>query len=111
MANEENIKKHQFKKGQSGNPAGSPVGAFSRSSIAKRWLETLEKSKNPITGLYEDLTQEDIMTLAVLKKARQGDVRAYDALMNSVYGKPKESKDITVNEEPRLFPNLTYDDI
>ena len=111
MANEENIKKHQFKKGQSGNPAGRPVGSFSRSSIAKRWLETLEKSKNPITGLYEDLTQEDIMTLAVLKKARQGDVRAYDALMNSVYGKPKESKDITVNEEPRLFPNLTYDDI
>ena len=63
MANEENIKKHQFKKGQSGNPAGRPVGAFSRSSIAKRWLETLEKSKNPITGLYEDLTQEDICLL------------------------------------------------
>ena len=103
MANEENLKKHQFKKGQSGNPLGRPVGAFSRSSIAKRWLETLEKSKNPITGLYEDLTQEDIMTLAVLKKARQGDVRAYESLMDSGYGKAVQTNDVNVNRDGPLF--------
>lgn len=111
MAGADNIKKHEFKKGQSGNPAGRPVGSKNRSTIAKKWLETPEQFKNPITGEIEELTQEDIGTLALIKKMRSGDVRAYDSLMNSVYGKPKESKDITVNEEPRLFPNLTYDDI
>ena len=79
MANEQNL--NPFKKGQSGNPKGRPVGKKSRSTIAKKWLETPEKFKNPITGEIEELTQEDIGTLALIKKMRSGDVRAYDSLM------------------------------
>ena len=79
MANDENIKPFEFKKGQSGNPAGRPKGSKNRSTIAKKWLETMEKFKNPITGEIEELTQEDIGTLALIKKMRQGDVRAYDS--------------------------------
>ena len=83
----EDIEKHQFKKGESGNPAGRPKGARNRSTIAKKWLEMEEKVKNPITGQDEKLEQQDIMTLALIKKARLGDVQAYKELMDSGYGK------------------------
>lgn len=34
------------------------------------------------------MSQEDLMTLAMIKKAREGDVAAYKALMDSGYGAP-----------------------
>lgn len=88
MANEDNIKKHEFKKGQSGNPKGRPKGALNRSTIAKKWLEATRKGKNPITGQDETLSQEDVITLALMRKAMDGDVSAYKALMDSGYGAP-----------------------
>lgn len=89
----DNIKDHQFKKGESGNPNGRPKGSLNRSTIVKRWLETLEKAKNPITGHEESMSQEDIITLALIKKARKGDTQAYKALMDSGYGAPKQTVD------------------
>jgi hypothetical protein len=103
MAGADNIKKHEFKKGQSGNPAGRPVGSKNRSTIAKKWLETPEQFKNPITGEIEELTQEDIGTLALIKKMRSGDVRAYDSLMDSAHGKAIQTNDVNVNPELPLF--------
>ena len=111
MANEENL--NPFKKGQSGNPKGRPVGKKSRSTIAKKWLETPEKFKNPITGEIEELTQEDIGTLALIKKMRSGDVRAYDSLMDSAHGKAIQTNDVIVNpkESPFInFPTDQFDD-
>lgn len=96
MANENNLK--PFKKGQSGNPNGRPKGKLNRATIAKKWLEINEKIKNPITGEYETLSQEDIITLGLLKKARKGDVGAYKALMDSGYGKLKDFVDINSSE-------------
>jgi len=101
MANEENL--NPFKKGQSGNPAGRPKGSKNRSTIAKKWLETPEKFKNPITGELEELTQEDIGTLALIKKMRQGDVRAYDSLMDSAHGKAIQTNDINLDRDLPLF--------
>ena len=79
MAGADNIKKHEFKKGQSGDPAGRPVGTKNRSTIAKKWLDTPEQFKNPITGEIEELTKGDIGTLALINNIRSGDVRAYDS--------------------------------
>lgn len=84
----EDIKKHEFKKGESGNPSGRPKGSKNRSTIARHWLEINQKLKNPITGDSETMSQEDLMTLALIKKAREGDVTAYKALMDSGYGAP-----------------------
>jgi hypothetical protein len=106
MAGADNIKKHEFKKGQSGNPAGRPVGSKNRSTIAKKWLETVQKSKNPISGELEDLSQEDMITLAILKKARTGDVRAYKELMDSLYGSAKETIDLNTNDVGIDFDEL-----
>lgn len=88
MANNENLK--PFKPGQSGNPAGRKKGSKNRSTIAREWLAANTNIKNPLTGQSEDLSQEDIITLALIKKARRGNVAAYQALMDSAWGKPTQ---------------------
>lgn len=79
-----------FKPGQSGNPKGRPKGAKSRSTVIKRWLEAMDKGKNPMTGEVENMSVEDKMTLALIGKALKGDTQAYKALMDSAYGQPKQ---------------------
>lgn len=102
MPNPENITDKKFPKGQSGNPNGRPKGSRNRSTVAKQWLEVAQKIKNPITGADETLEQQDIMTLALIKKAREGDVSAYKELMDSAYGKSIQI-DHNHNVEPRVF--------
>jgi len=95
-------------KGESGNPAGRPKGSKNRSTIARRWLEVNQSLKNPITGENETMSQEDLMTLALIKKAREGDVNAYKALMDSGYGAPVQQIEQTNIEIP-LFPDVQED--
>ena len=105
----EDIKKHEFKKGESGNPNGRPKGAKNRSTIARRWLEVNQNLKNPLTGEDETMSQEDLITLSIIKKARDGDVSAYKALMDSGYGAPLQQIEQTNIEQP-LFPDVNTDD-
>ena len=90
----------RWQKGESGNPNGRPKGAKNRSTIARYWLEVNQSLKNPLTGDTETMSQEDLMTLALIKKAREGDVNAYKALMDSGYGAPiqqVEQKNVEVD--------------
>jgi len=48
------------------------------------------------------------MTLALIKKAREGDVNAYKALMDSGYGAPVQQIEQTLLEQP-LFPDVQTD--
>jgi hypothetical protein len=98
-----------FEKGESGNPNGRPKGSRNRSTIARRWLEVNQKLKNPLTSEEETMSQEDLMTLALIKKARDGDVNAYKALMDSGYGAPVQQIEQTNIEQP-LFPDVNTDD-
>tara|TARA_R110002072_G_scaffold241395_1_gene400250 strand:+ start:84 stop:437 length:354 start_codon:yes stop_codon:yes gene_type:complete len=102
----EDIKKHQFKKGQSGNLKGRRVGSKNRSTIAKKWLKVESKVTNPLSGVEEYLTQEDIMTLAMIKKGRNGDVPAYKAVNDSAYGQPKETLDVNADAPSIDFRKL-----
>tara|TARA_R100000951_G_scaffold31675_1_gene27114 strand:+ start:1110 stop:1442 length:333 start_codon:yes stop_codon:yes gene_type:complete len=86
MPNPENLR--PAKKGEVRNPKGKPKGTRNRSTIAREWLEVSQFITNPITGEKEKLEQQDIMTLGIIKKARDGDVNAYKALMDSAYGQP-----------------------
>jgi len=110
MANEENLK--PFKKGEVTNPNGRPVGSKNRSTIARKWLCVEQSAKNPLTGEDEKLSQEDLITLAQIKKARNGDVNAYKALMDSGFGAPKQTteSEVTLNnfdlKEVLKFDNL-----
>ncbi len=78
----------RWEKGESGNPKGRPVGSKNRNTIVRYWLEVCQKEKNSLTGDIENLSQEDLMTLALIKKAKDGNVNAYNSLMNSGYGSP-----------------------
>jgi hypothetical protein len=98
----------RWEKGESGNPAGRPKGSKNRSTIARQWLEVNQSLKNPITGENETMSQEDLMTLALIKKAREGDVNAYKALMDSGYGAPVQQIEQTNIEIP-LFPDVQED--
>ena len=98
MPNEENLKKFSAEYQPEKN--GRPKGSRNRSTIARLWLETTQKAKNPITGVEETLTQEDLGTLAMVKKMRDGDVSAYKALMDSGYGAPVQQIAQTNIEQP-----------
>jgi hypothetical protein len=100
----------RWEKGESGNPAGRPKGSKNRSTIARQWLEVNQSLKNPLTGEQETMSQEDLMTLALIKKAREGDVSAYKALMDSGYGQPLQQIEQTILEQP-LFPDVHTDDV
>jgi hypothetical protein len=104
MANEENLIPAQ--KGEVRNPNGRPKGSKNRSTIARKWLEVNQSLKNPLTGESETMSQEDLMTLALIKKAREGDVAAYKALMDSGYGAPLQQIEQTNIEQP-LFPDVS----
>lgn len=80
-----------FKKGQSGNPKGKKPGTRSRKTIVKQWIEVEQKIRNPLTGVEEVLTQEDIMVLAQINLARKGHLGAYRELMDTMYGKLTEN--------------------
>ena len=105
MPNPENLK--PFSKDYQPEKNGRPKGSKNRSTIARKWLEAAESIKNPITGESEYLSQEDIMTLALIKKARNGDVQAYQKLMDSGYGMPTQQIDVTA-ERP-IFNALDLD--
>ena len=87
MPNEQNL--IPAKKGEIRNPRGRGH-ARGRATIVRDWLMVEQKFKNPLTGQEEILSQADIMTLAVINKARKGDVIAFRELMDSGYGKNQE---------------------
>lgn len=108
MANKDNLKP-AWQKGESGNPKGRPKGAKNRSTIARYWLDVNQKLKNPLTGIEEVMSQEDLMTLALIKKGREGDVSAYRALMDSGYGAPIQQVEQTQTNID--LSDLTTDEI
>ena len=107
MPKEDNLKK--FSSEYQPEKNGRPKGSRNRSTIARLWLETTQKAKNPITGVEETLSQEELGTLAMVKKMRDGDVSAYKALMDSGYGAPVQQIEQTNIELP-LFPDVKIED-
>ena len=77
MPKEDNLKK--FSSQYQPEKNRRPKRSKNRSTIAKYWLEVNQSLKNPLTGEQETMSQEDLMTLALIKKAREGDVNAYSS--------------------------------
>ena len=108
MPNEQNL--IPAKKGDIRNPKGSGH-ARGRATIVREWLMVEQKFKNPLTGQEEILSQADIMTLAVINKARKGDVIAFRELMDSGFGKNKEIQEtlLSVTTPTIVFKNFDND--
>jgi len=93
-----------FKPGESGNPAGKPVGAKNRSTIARKILEmkalykddALEELQKQYPEITKDTTVEEMMTIIQVDRAiKDQDPVSYKALLDSAYGAPKQEVDHT----------------
>ena len=104
----EDIVNNRYKKGESGNAKGRPKGTLNRKTIAREYLAFLQEEVNPLTGIKELLSNEDMITLALIHKAKKGDVNSYKALMGSAYGGVKQNVELTEAETP-IFKQLDID--
>jgi hypothetical protein len=77
-------------KGESMNPAGKPKGTKNRATILKQFLGLKIPVRNPSDGKTEKRTFEEIIELAILKKACSGDINAYKEIKDTLYGKLTE---------------------
>jgi len=83
----QDIEKHQFKKGQSGNPNGRPVGALGSKTILQKYLNLITKAVNPITNETESLTVAEQIHLKQVAKAIDGDLYSYKEIIDRLEGK------------------------
>lgn len=97
---------NQFKPGQSGNPAGRPKGIPNTATRLRKFLELTENMRNPITGADEKFTIAEIMDLMQINKARKGDTKAYQMLMDRMEGRPNQAVDLTTNGKDLPTPIL-----
>lgn len=70
---------------------GKPKGMEHSSTRLKRLLSLSEKMANPVTGEIEGFTVLEQMDLALIIKARKGDIKAYQAVMDRLEGKPPQA--------------------
>ncbi len=82
----DDIKKFQFKKGQTGNPNGRPKNDLRE--IKTVIADLLKKEKN------NQQLVDGLMTV-VVNKALKGDLKAVDMLLSYCYGKPTQRTEIT----------------
>jgi len=102
----------QFKKGESGNPAGRPKGVPNSKTRLLRLLELVQTKTNPITGDKEEFTVAEQLDMVMINKAIKGDIRAYQEVMDRLEGKPKQSTEVEVSggmnitwEEKKTYVN------
>jgi hypothetical protein len=89
MPNKENIEKHKFKKGQTGNPNGRP-----------KKLPELDKLLADVLGEEKDgIEAAKVILMALRAKASKGDVRAAEVLLDRAYGKAKQTMDVSVSKK------------
>lgn len=99
-------KETQFKPGQSGNPAGRPKGVPNTKTRLQRILNLIEEHKNPVTGELEKFTVAELLDMQQVIKARKGDTRAYQILLDRLEGRPQQSVDMTTNGKDLPTPIL-----
>lgn len=109
---EENLEKRvPFEPGDERiNRNGRPLGSRNRSTIVREWLSVQQKVKNPLTGTVETLDQSDMMVLALISKARKGDVAAFKELMDSSFGKIKDVVDTNISVKKPFSIKDIYSD-
>ena len=105
MANAENIEPHKWKKGQSGNPKGRPRKwvstltdqGYKSSEVHDCILAMMAMTLDELQDAYENenaTVLEKTVANAIRRSIKKGSLYSIEALMDRVFGKPKE----TVNQ-------------
>lgn len=99
MANEENIRGHQFPPGTSGNPAGRPKGSRNLATILRGMLEeevdVKVEGQAPVKKPFNE-----VILRRLLKKAADGDTKAIKEIFDRVDGKAQQFIDLSSGGEP-----------
>jgi hypothetical protein len=95
-----NLKKGMWKKGQSGNPLGKPVGQRSYITIYREALAGLAKKKNCTP---EEL--ENIIEQVGIAKAMSGDYRFFKDFRDRVHGEAIKTNVLTGAGGKDLIPD------
>jgi hypothetical protein len=95
MANEQNL--IPAKKGEVRNPNGKPKGVLNSKTRLLRLLELVTKVRNPVTGEEEEFSIAEQLDMQIIAKARKGDLKAYEILLDRLEGKPKQSSEVEVS--------------
>jgi hypothetical protein len=110
MPNKENIEKHEFKKGESGNPNGRPkkyVSAlkeqgYKNSEINDCILVMISMDLDELKQVWQNpraTILEKTIANALRKSLEKGSLYSIEVLLSRAVGKPKESIDHTTNGE------------
>lgn len=107
MANPENLEGQGFHTDPSRiNRAGKPKGTRNRQTIVREALEAI------MAGT--DQTVVDAITAAAIAKAMTGDIQAFNALLDSGYGKLTDKSQVemaaTVSEIKRTIVDVKAND-
>lgn len=95
MANEHNL--IPAKKGEVRNPNGKPKGVQNSKTRLLRLLELVTKVRNPVTGEEEEFSIAEQLDMQIIAKARKGDLKAYEIILDRLEGKPKQSTEVEVS--------------
>ena len=88
------LRKHQWKKGQSGNPKGRP----------KKLPDLKEVLINVLAETKEGKMAIEAILMAMRSKALKGDVRAAELLLDRGYGKAKQEHDVLAQFTNVIMP-------
>ena len=123
----DDIKEHEFKKGQSGNPNGRPKkieNVLTDYFLAEHNLKLTKSQSQDIIRTILGKTKSELMELAkndelpfwvslIAKKAtrdfEKGSIHILDVLFDRVYGKPKEEVDHVISHEQRIVKQIDLD--
>jgi hypothetical protein len=95
MANEQNL--IPAKKGEVRNPNGRGKGILNSKTRLLRLLELVTKVRNPVTGEEEEFSIAEQLDMQIIAKARKGDLKAYEIILDRLEGKPKQSTEVEVS--------------
>lgn len=91
--------KTRFKPGQTGNPNGRPPGVPNTATRLQRFLNLVQKGKNPVTKEDEEFTVAELMDLQQIAKAMKGDTAAWEKILNRLEGMPKQTNETTIKTD------------
>lgn len=92
--NPQNLQKHQWKKGQSGNPKGRP----------KNMPDLKEALMTVLGQIQNDTNALEAMLTVLRSKALKGDTKAAEILLDRAYGKPKQETDVMATFTQVIMP-------
>lgn len=98
MANEQNLK--PFTGADDPRRGHKQKGVPHSKTRLKRLLELTENLTNPITKEVEGFTVAEQLDLAQIIKARKGDTRAYEAILDRLEGRPVQTTNVALEKSP-----------